>query len=64
MCKITRGGAVGWRWVGGGGVEWCGVGWRGVGSGGLMSYQCLISMVLRVCGELPMLKTHGVKGLW
>ena len=48
MCKITRAGAVGWRWVGGGGVVWGGVAWCGVGW----------------LDELPMLNIDGVKGVW
>ena len=62
-------------WGGTGGVERGGVAWRGVGSGrvglGRLAAQPAYSelptlkmMVLRVCGELPMLERYGVKGVW
>ena len=62
--KITRVGVgVGWGGVGWDGVEGGAVGWCGMELGGV-SYQRLNSLVLRICGELPMLNMHAVKGLW
>ena len=60
-------GARGWGGVGCSGVGWGrvergGVGWGGVRRGAV-SYQRLRWMVLRGCGELPMLKTSGVKSV-
>ena len=47
-----------------GGVGWGGVGWRGVGSGGVEVGWSEVWLLGMGWGELPMLKTDGVKAVW
>ena len=47
---------LGW---GGGGVEWSGLGWRGVKWGEVGGGWVGVGW-----GELPTLKTNGVKAVW